>query len=136
MLKQTKTVLCKLGLVLLMKDKSFIFTPEMKNYLIKNGLGYDYLIRNLLNNDERIQIVTNADALKPERDLAMVFLLCDKSFKITDQWKQYVLDNFPQSKHYLIMSGCFSKSELEAMAVDPSSDIFDARNALKMKYYR
>ena len=127
------------GLVRLIEDQSFIFTPEMKNYLIRNGHDYEYLIKKRLNNDERIQIVTNTDALKPERELAMNCLLWDKSFEITDQWKHYVLDNFPQSKHYLIMSGCFSKSELEALAVDPkvpALDRIDAGNALKMKYYR
>ena len=111
----------------------------MKNYLIRNGHDYQYLIRKCLNNDERIQIVTNTDALKPERELAMNCLLWDKSFQITDQWKHYVLDNFPQSKHYLIMSGCFSKNELEALAVDPkvpALDRIDAGNALTMKYYR
>jgi len=39
----------------------------------------------------------------------------------------------------LIMSGCFSKSELETLAVDPkvpALDRIDAGNALKMKYYR
>lgn len=126
------------GLTQLVDDKSFQITPEMKNYLIRNGHGYQYLIRKRLNNDERIQIVTNTDALKPERELAMDCLLWDKSFEITEQWKHYFLDNFPQSKHYLIMSGCFSKSELEALAVDPTSasDRIDAGNALKMKYYR
>jgi hypothetical protein len=127
------------GLDRLIEDQSFIFTPEMKNYLIRNGHDYQYLIRKCLNNDERIQIVTNTDALKPERELAMNCLLWDKSFQITDQWKHYVLDNFPQSKHYLIMSGCFSKNELEALAVDPkvpALDRIDAGNALTMKYYR
>ena len=127
------------GLCRLLDDKSFKVTPEMKDYLIRNGYDYQYLIRECLNNDERIQIVTNTDALKPERELAMNCLLCDKSFEITDQWKHYVLDNFPQSKHYLIMSGCFSKSELETLAVDPkvpALDRIDARNALTMKYYR
>jgi hypothetical protein len=127
------------GLVRLIEDQSFIFTPEMKNYLIRNGYDYQYLIRKRLNNDERIQIVTNTDALKPERELAMNCLLWDKSFEITDQWKHYVLDNFPQSKRELIMSGCFSKSELEALAVDPKIPALDriaARNALTMKYYR
>jgi hypothetical protein len=127
------------GLVRLIEDQSFILTPEMKNYLIRNGHDYQYLIRKCLNNDERIQIVTNTDALKPERELAMNCLLWDKSFEITDQWKHYVLDNFPQSKHYLIMRGCFSKSELEALAIDPNVpalDRIDAGNALKMKYYR
>jgi len=127
------------GLWRLLDDKSFMITPEMKNYLIRNGYDYQYLIRNRLNNDERIQIVTNTDALRPERELAMNCLLWDKSFEITDQWKHYVLDNFPQSKHYLIMSGCFSKNELEALAVDPkvpALDRIDAGNALKMKYYQ
>jgi hypothetical protein len=127
------------GLCRLLDDKSFKVTPEMKDYLIRNGYDYQYLIRECLNNDERIQIVTNTDALKPGREFAMTCLLCDKSFEITDQWKHYVLDNFPQLKHYLIMSGCFSKSELEALAVDPNVpalDRIDAGNALKMKYYR
>ena len=127
------------GLTRLFDDKSFQITKEMKDYLIRNGHDYGYLIRSCLNNDERIQIVTNMNALKPERELAMNCLLWDKSFEITDQWKNYVLDNFPQSKHYLIMSGCFSKSELEALAVDPNVpalDRIDAGNALKMKYYR
>lgn len=127
------------GLTLLFDDKSFQITPAMKSYLIRGGHDYEYLIRRRLNTDERIQIVTNTDALKPERELAMNCLLWDKSFVITDQWKQYVLDNFPKSKHYLIMSGCFSKGELEALAVDPNADALDridAGNALKMKYYR
>ena len=127
------------GLTRLFDEKSFQITPEMKSYLIRNGHDYQYLIRKCLNNDERIQIVTNTGALMSERELAMNCLLWDKSFEITDQLKHYVLDNFPQSKRELIMSGCFSKSELEALAVDPkipALDRIDAGNALKMKYYR
>ncbi|MGA3143890.1 MAG: hypothetical protein ABSF10_12850 [Verrucomicrobiota bacterium] len=109
------------GLDRLIEDQSFKVTPEMNEYLIKKFPGrMEELMRyKRLSQNELIKVIKGVQYSRRIRETGVYVLISDKSFDVTDEWKKYIVDQFPSEIGDLLLHECFTKSEVEGLVADP-----------------
>lgn len=112
------------GLARLIEDQSFNFTPEMNEYIIKKfpGRTEELMQYKRLNQDELIKIIKDVQYSHRIRETGVYVLISNPSFGVTDEWKKYIIEQFPNEIGDLLLQERFTKSEIEALISDPTID--------------
>lgn len=112
------------GLDRLIEDQSFKFTPEINEYIIKRfpGRTEELMQNKRLSQDELIKIVKDVQYSHRIREAGVYVLIKDRSFDVTDEWKKYTIEQFPDEIGDLLLDRRFTKSEVEALIADPTID--------------
>jgi hypothetical protein len=109
------------GLDRLIEDQSFKFTPEMNEYIIKKfpGRTEELMRHKRLSQNELIKIIKDVQYSHRIRETGVYVLISDRSFDVTDEWKKFIIEQFPNEIGDLLFHECFTKSEVEGLITDP-----------------
>jgi hypothetical protein len=112
------------GLDRLIEDQSYKFTPEINEYIIKKFPGRtEGLMQNKrLSQGELIKIIKDVQHAHKIRETGVYVLISDRSFNVTDDWKKYIIEKFPNEIGDLLLDKRFTKNEVEALLADPTID--------------
>ena len=124
--------LAERGLVELIRDQSFKFSPEINDYISKKlpGGTEALLLDRHFSREELISMAKDPQNSRRIRESALGQLVRDKNFDVTDEWKTYVIDQFPNELGDLLLDERFTKNELETLLQNPKvSD--EAKHVIK-----
>jgi hypothetical protein len=119
-----------------LQDKSFKVSPEIKDYVRTNYPRFaGFVIMCGRSNHEELESIARDEMLPSGfRNTAVECLLRDESFRVTAEFKRFVIDHFSSQFSRLH----FTKRELEDLAADPSVSEWVRKTAekwLKEKWY-
>ncbi len=111
------------GLRWLLQDRTFVVTPEIRAYVIKN---FPDAVSALFQTGrftvaELQTIATDKDVNYGLRENAIHTLLDDDSFDFSSEWKALVRHEFPLMVHLLVSGKKLTKAELEELGQDPKT---------------
>jgi len=111
------------GLFWLLQDKTFVVTPEIRAYVIRN---FPDAISTLFQakrftTAELQSLATDPGARRDLRELAVRTLMEDDSFDFTSEWKERVRHDFPQLIRWMVTGKKLTKTELEELDQDPKT---------------